>query len=308
MRDRTKPTHFCKFSDLSDFNDEDSFTTDTLDSSAEMPLQDCSSPTVEEVMSTLLGAGWDFSMLRDSATITTNTEVPKIAHTRSGIAPSWDLNYPALVSLMNGQYYVEYHGIFGMMGTPVMSEVTWNKVIGWLGKNVKELADISCNQVRQKVVERGEKFSWVASYDGFYLTRGHHSNNSSGTLHDVASDKIAWFSHRTKRGTGANWVGTSSGAEGDMLREILDDVKANGFTIKQIIMDHDTSGANIACTSFPEVRVTYCGNHTAKSFHSDLTKIKSVKCKVIYFTECWMLNVYVRSAHHHVKLECLMIS
>ena len=166
------------------------------------------------------------------------------------------------------------------MGTPVMSEATWNKVIGWLGKSVEELAEMSCNQVRQKVVSRGEKFSWVASYDGFYLTRGHHSNNCSATLHDVASDKIAWFSHRTKRGPGANWEGTSSGAEGDMLREILNDVKAKGFKIKQIIMDHDTSGANIACTSFPEVRITYCGNHTAKSFHSDLSKLKSLKCKV----------------------------
>ena len=59
-------------------------------------------------------------MLRDSAIITTNTEIPKIAHTGSGPAPSWDLNYPALVSLMNGQHYVEYHGVFGMMGTPVI--------------------------------------------------------------------------------------------------------------------------------------------------------------------------------------------
>ena len=114
----------------------------------------------------------------------------------------------------------------------------------------------------------------MASYDRFYLTRGHHSNNSSGTLHDVSPDKTAWFSHRTNRGTGANWEGISSGAEGDMLREILDDVKAKGFTIKKIIMDHDTSGANIACTSFPKVRITYCGNHTAKAFQSDLTKLK----------------------------------
>ena len=247
-------------------------------------------------------------MLRDNAIITTDTDTPKIAHTGSGTSPSWDLNYPALVSLMNGQYYEEYNGVFGMMGIPVMSEVTWNKTISWLGKHVKELAEITCEQVRQKIVLRGEKFSWVASYDGFYLTRGHHSNNSSGTLHDFSSDKIAWFAHRTKRGTGANWEGTSSGAEGDMLREILDDVKAKGFNIKQIIMDHDTSGANIACTSFPEVRITYCGNHTAKAFHSDLTKIRSVKCKVIHFTQCTEYSMHNHSAHHHVRPEYLMIS
>ena len=42
-----------------------------------------------------------------------------------------------------------------------------------------------------------------------------------------------------------------------MLREILDDVKAKGFNIKQIIMDHDTSGANIARTSLSEVCIIY---------------------------------------------------
>jgi len=60
------------------------------------------------------------------------------------------------------------------------------------------------------------------------------SNSSSGTLHDVSSDKIAWFSHRIKRGSGANWDGTSAGAEET-------DIKADGFKVRQIVMDHDTS-------------------------------------------------------------------
>ena len=41
---------------------------------------------------------------------------------------------------MNGQYYVEYQGVFGMMGIPVMSEPAWNRVISRLGKYVEELA------------------------------------------------------------------------------------------------------------------------------------------------------------------------
>ena len=93
-----------------------------LDSSIETLLLDYLSPTVEQVILTLQSAGWDFSTLQDSATITTDTDTPNIAHTGSGTGPSWDLNYPALVSLMNDQYYVEYHAIFGMMGIPVMSE------------------------------------------------------------------------------------------------------------------------------------------------------------------------------------------
>ena len=48
----------------------------------------------------------------------------------------------------------------------------------------------------------------------FYLTRGHHSNNASATLHDVYSDRNAWFAHRTKCGIDSNWQGTLSGGEG----------------------------------------------------------------------------------------------
>ena len=110
-----------------------------LDSSIKTSLLDCLSPTVEQVLLTLQSAGWDFSTLQDSATITTDNDTPKIVHTESGAGPSWDLNSSALVSLMNGQYCVEYYAILGMMGIPVMSETIWNKTIGWLGKHINEM-------------------------------------------------------------------------------------------------------------------------------------------------------------------------
>ena len=65
-----------------------------------------------------------------------------------------------------------------------------------------------------------------------------------------------------------------------MIRTILEEEKAKEFEVNQIIMDYDTSGRNIACSVFPEVRITYRGNHNAKSLHHDLMKIKSVHCKV----------------------------
>ena len=37
------------------------------------------------------------------------------------------------------------------------------------------------------------------------------------------------------------YVGTSSGTEGDMLKQILADVKLKRFTVDQIVIDHDTS-------------------------------------------------------------------
>ena len=274
---------------------------------------DCSSdPAVDlrsEVLTTLSAAGWNFSptetvtIFPDQVRIIDNGGyTPAIKHSHvTGRAPSWQLNYPALSFLMNGQYYSEYLGTFSLMGLPVMSDTAWEKVVAWLGKHVETLAKSSCEQVQKRITDRGDKLQWIASYDGFYLTRGHHSNNSSATLHDYATDKIAWFDHRTKRGPGSNWQGTSGGAEGDMLRTILEDVKTQGFKVQQLIMDHDTSGANIACSVFPEVRITYCGNHTAKSFHRDLVKIKSVRCKVNVLAMTTEINCYAVLTTMQVK-------
>ena len=82
---------------------------------------------------------------------------------------------------------------------------------------------------------------------------------------------------REKGKTGGE--GTSSGADGDTLLRILEDVKSNGFIVDQIVMDHDTSTNAIVCSQFPDTHIAYCGNHTAKTFHSDLSKIRSLKCK-----------------------------
>ena len=131
----------------------------------------------------------------------------------------------------------------------------------------------------------------MAGFDGFYLTRGHHSNNASATLHDVYSDQIAWFTHRTKRGKDSNWQGTSSGVEGNMLNEILGKVKDKGYTINQLVMDHNTSANAIVCSHFPDVHITYCGNHTAKSFHYELGKIKSLKY-TRYPMQAYNRNIY----------------
>jgi len=131
--------------------------------------------------------------------------------------------------MLNGGYYSEYNNVFGTMGLPVMHHTTWEGLVEWVGKHVEKLALWSCEQVRAKIIARGDQHQWQASY-GFYLTRGHHSNNASATLHDVQTDSIAWFAHRTKKGKGANWEGTSSGAEGDMLLSILGEVKSNDFT------------------------------------------------------------------------------
>ena len=124
------------------------------------------------------------------------------------------------------------------------------------------------------------------------------------TMHDVVSDRIAWFTHRTKCGPGANWKGTSGGTEGDMMDKLLKDAKRQGFTISQIITDHDTFASTIATNHFPNVNIIYCGNHTAKTFHGDLIKIRAIWSKVRKFTFHYVIyNAIPYSVSHHVEVK-----
>ena len=190
-------------------------------------------PLLEQVAKALEEVGKELSVneqrhLMSSSEVTLQAKGnPSIFNT--GTKPRcWNLNYPALAFMLMGGYYSEYDNVFGL---PVMHHTTWEGVVEWVGKHVEKLALWSCDQIKAKIIARGDQHQWQASYDGFYLTRGHHSNNASATLHGVQTDSIAWFAHYTKTEKGANWEGTFSSAEGDMLLSILGDVKSSGFTI-----------------------------------------------------------------------------
>ena len=192
----------------------------------------------------------------------------------------WEKNYTVLSFLMNGQLFAEYKRVANMLGLPSCSKTQWVRIVNWTELHVTQLAEWSCEQVRSQIRKRGDHHQWVASYDGFYLTRGHYSNNSSGTIHNFTTGNVAWFTHRTRRGIGHNWEGTSAGAEGNMYDELLQKVKAADFSIKEIVTDKDSSGNAIFCNHFPEGSITYCSNHSAKTLHKELQKIKAIKCKV----------------------------
>ena len=119
--------------------------------------------------------------------------------------------------VMSRHLHADYERLSGLLGLPSCSETQWNKIVKRLEGFVTNLAEWSCSQVRYEIMKRGDAKEWVASFDIFYLTRGHYSINSSATLHDHSTGKVAWFTHRTKRGPGHNWTGTSAGAEPDML-------------------------------------------------------------------------------------------
>ena len=177
-----------------------------------------------------LGIDLSSSITESTPDLMVNTPIlPSISSSSTGRPKSWLLNYTVISFLMNGQLFSEYHRISNMLGLPHCSPKHWREIVGWLGEYVNKLAEQCCAQVQNEVRARGDAHNWVTSYDGFYLTRGHHSNNSSATLHDYASGKIAFFRHRTKRGAGHNWDGTSGGAEADMFNDILTEARQGGF-------------------------------------------------------------------------------
>ena len=73
--------------------------------------------------------------------------------------------------------------MLGTMGLPVMHHKTWESLISLVGDCVEQLVQWLCRIVRDDIVVREDKEKWMASYDGFYLTRGYHSNDSTGSYH-----------------------------------------------------------------------------------------------------------------------------
>ncbi len=211
-------------------------------------------------------AGLSFNVNSLSSTVvsgTTNLQFSKEFKIHDSVC-SRKQYYTVFSFLMNGHFYAYYTKLSGWLGLPPCSGTQWRRIIEKLEVHVTRLAEWSCGQVRQAMVAMGDDKKWVASYDGFYLTRGHYSNNASATLHDFHTGAIAYFAHRTKRGAGHNWKGTSAAAEGDMFDDILGKVKADNITIREVITDKDSSVNGIFCRHFPEGTITYCSNHVQR--------------------------------------------
>ena len=90
--------------------------------------------------------------------------------------------------LVNGGYYADYAGVMQTTRLPTMHHSTLDKLVSCLSTHVERLAEWSCEQVRADIDRRGDRNQWAD------LTRGHHSNNFSATIHGMESDRIAWLS------------------------------------------------------------------------------------------------------------------
>ena len=62
----------------------------------------------------------------------------------------------------------------------------------------KEVGRVACEQGRTNIDQQGDCSQCAAGFEGFYLTREHHSRNSSATAQEMKYDGIASFIHHTK--------------------------------------------------------------------------------------------------------------
>ena len=177
-------------------------------------------------------------------------------------------NYVLLAFITCGLYYKDYDHLMGTLGISHFSKKQWIRVIEWIAPEVQKIADWSVQQLRKAIKARGDQDKLEVMFDGFYLTRGHYSNNSCATMHDAKTGNIISYAHRTKRGQDVNREGTSDGA------------RYEGMTIKKAIIDKDAFCHEIILTRSPEIEIVFCGNHTAKTFHTDLERVKKTPCQV----------------------------
>ena len=115
---------------------------------------------------------------------------PELRWSNKGKQPSWTLNYTVLSFLLNGHNYVQYSNIIGMMGLQVVTkQMEHNNFHHWtpLHHMLTHLLLSLANRYGITSLPEEIKLSWKVSFDGFYLTRGHHSNNSTATLHDIST-------------------------------------------------------------------------------------------------------------------------
>ena len=191
------------------------------------------------------------------------------------------MNYILLAFIVCGQYYKEYNHVMGTLGISHFSEKQWIRVIEWISPEVEKITNWSVDQARKIIRARGDEKKLEVMFDGFYLTRGHYSNKASATMYDAKTGNIIGYAHRATRGQGANWEGTSGGAEENMLDEILADlIGKEKMKITKTVLDKDAACHEVLLSRSPETYIVYCGNHTAKTFHADLEKVKKTPCQV----------------------------
>ena len=63
--------------------------------------------------------------------------------------------------MLNGGYYVDYTSTLGTMGLAVMHHKTWEGLVSLVDSYVEQLAQWSCEMVRDSIIKRGNQGKWM---------------------------------------------------------------------------------------------------------------------------------------------------
>ena len=99
-------------------------------------------------------------------------------------------NFVALSFLVSGQYFKDYCKILAILGLYHVSLTQWIHIADWIVPFVKQFADWRVKEARTEAIQRGDQSSFHIQFEGFYLTGGHYSNNSSATAHGTKNGKL----------------------------------------------------------------------------------------------------------------------
>ena len=128
--------------------------------------------TVEEFEFECSRCGQKFSLKSDTSVVKATTR------SRSAIRNVT----VALSFLVSGQYFKDYHKILWTLSLDQVNSTRWIHIDEWLAPFVKQIADWSVKEARTEAIQRKNQSSLHIQFDGFYLTHGHYSNNSSAQL------------------------------------------------------------------------------------------------------------------------------
>ncbi|XP_062595899.1 uncharacterized protein LOC134257275 isoform X2 [Saccostrea cucullata] len=199
---------------------------------------------------------------------------------------AWDINTKlGAAVLFCGQGEMVINNFLATLNIPTVTSVTLKRREREVGSVFEAIANETCNDA---LIEEKNKSqdpeNYSVSFDAGWQTRGSGRNYASlsgrASMIGKNTGKILSYAVRCKKcrfcdnATDAevtghdcrkNWEKSSKAMECDMASEMLHDLKARNFQVKNLIMDNDSTTLAKAKASFdPNIQKISDSNHTKK--------------------------------------------
>ena len=152
---------------------------------------------------------------------------------------------------------------------------------------VKQMVDEMCEEAKSDMrgMDQTQLGSWsraVTSADGTWMTRGHHSKNSTFSIRDYLTGALLYYVHLCQKGRDKViqeelYQGTSKSAEGYGARLTLRKAKEEGMHIEVHWQDADSSSSSVVAEHFSDAKVMICGGHAGWAHKKQLENLAKVK-------------------------------